>query len=115
MRSLISSVSNYPRLYAQAINAIKPGGWIEVNDVTPLLFCDDGTFPEDSASFKWGHYFHEALIKLGRPVPALEQYKPWIEQAGFVDVQERILRRPTNDWPKDPRMKEIGRVSQLAT
>jgi hypothetical protein len=30
-----------------------------------------------------------------------------------VDVQERILRRPTNDWPKDRTMKEIGRVSDF--
>jgi hypothetical protein len=34
-----------------------------------------------------------------------------MEEVGFVDVEERILKRPTNDWPKDPRMKEIGRVS----
>lgn len=108
---MLASVSNYPRLYKQAFDAIKPGGWLEVNDVALPVFCDDGTFPEDSASVKWAHWFDEACIKFGRPVPKLEQYKPWVEQAGFVDVQEQMLKRPTNDWPKDPRMKEIGRVS----
>jgi trans-aconitate methyltransferase len=111
MRHLLSSVSDYVRLYKQAFNAIKPGGWLEVNEVALSVFCDDGTFPEDTASVKWAHWFDEACIKIGRPVPKLEQYRQWLEQAGFVDVQERILRRPTNDWPKDPRMKEIGRVS----
>jgi hypothetical protein len=111
MRCMLASVSNYPRLYKQAFDAIKPGGWLEVNDVALPVFCDDGTFPEDSASVKWAHWFDEACIKFGRPVPKLEQYKPWVEQAGFVDVQEQMLKRPTNDWPKDPRMKEIGRVS----
>jgi hypothetical protein len=91
MRSMIASVSDYPRLYKQAFDALKPGGWIEVNDVALSVFCDDGTFPEDSASVKWAHWFAEACVKFGRLVPELEQYKQRIEQAGFVDVQERIL------------------------
>ena len=113
MRCLIASVSDYPRLYKQAFDALKPGGWLEVNDVAIPVFCEDGTFPEDSASLKWAHWFKEACVKLGRPVPELEQYKQRLEQAGFVDLQERILKRPTNDWPKDPKLKEIGRVSGL--
>jgi ubiquinone/menaquinone biosynthesis C-methylase UbiE len=111
MRHLLSSVSDYVRLYKQAFHALKPGGWLEINEVALSVYCDDGTFPEDTASVKWAHWFDEACIKLGRPVPKLEQYKPRFEQAGFVDVQERVRKRPTNDWPKDPRMKEIGRVS----
>lgn len=111
MRSLVSGVRDYPRLYKQAFAAIKPGGWLEVNDIALPVFCDDGTFPEDSASVKWAHWFDEACIKIGQPVPKLEQYGKWLEEVGFVDIQERILKRPTNDWPKDPKMKEIGRVS----
>lgn len=113
MRCLIASVSDYLRLYQQAFNSLKPGGWLEVNDVALPVFCDDGTFPEDSASVKWAHWFDEACVKFGRPVPKLEQYKQRLEQVGFADVQERILKRPTNDWPKDPKMKEIGKVSVL--
>ena len=37
--------------------------------------------------------------------------KTLFENAGFVDVQVKELKRPSNDWPKDKRMKEIGRVS----
>ena len=34
-----------------------------------------------------------------------------MEDAGFENVELRVVKRPMNDWPKDPKMKEIGRVS----
>lgn len=33
-----------------------------------------------------------------------------VKDAGFTDVHEHIIQRPTNDWPKDPKLKEIGLV-----
>lgn len=30
------------------------------------------------------------------------------ERVGFVDVQQRIFKIPTNGWPRDERLKEIG-------
>ncbi|KAM4064967.1 hypothetical protein HRG_004685 [Hirsutella rhossiliensis] len=32
------------------------------------------------------------------------------EQAGFVDIHQRIFKIPTNGWPKDERLKELGRA-----
>ncbi len=61
---------------------------------------------------KWGKLFKEALAKMGRTLPELIQYKILLEEAGFLDVQERFYRRASNDWPKDPKMKEIGKVSR---
>lgn len=33
-----------------------------------------------------------------------------IEDVGFTDIHWQVIQRPTNDWPKDPKMKEIGMV-----
>ena len=110
-RFLMSSASDYPRLYKQAFDAIKPGGFLEISDMECGTYSDDGTFLSDTASVKWWRLMEEASAKIGHLVPKVEQHKKWMEEVGFVDVEERILKRPTNDWPKDPRMKEIGRVS----
>lgn len=110
-RFLMSSVSDYPKLYKQAFDAIKPGGFLEISDIECGTFSDDDTLPSDTATVKWWRLMEEAAAKAGRPAPKAEQYKKWMEEVGFVDVEERILKRPTNDWPKDPKMKEIGRVS----
>jgi hypothetical protein len=51
--------------------------------------------------------------KIGRLIPKVGEHKQLMEGVGFMDVQDVVLKRPTNDWPKDPRMKEIGRVSDV--
>ena len=36
-----------------------------------------------------------------------------LERAGFIDIQEQIIRAPYNTWPADPHQKEIGRWYNL--
>ncbi|ERF76119.1 hypothetical protein EPUS_01452 [Endocarpon pusillum Z07020] len=108
-RLLLASVSDYPRLYRQAFDALKPGGYLELHELDPETYCDDGSYTESHAAMKWGKLFKEAVAKMGRTLPDLTQYKSLMEEAGFVDVQERFYKRASNDWPKDPKMKEIGR------
>jgi len=40
----------------------------------------------------------------------LDQYRMWLEKAGFVNIKERYYKRASNSWPKDPHKKEIGKV-----
>lgn len=47
---------------------------------------------------------------MGRPVDVAENVREAYERAGFVDVQERVFKMPMNGWPKDERLKEIGRM-----
>jgi hypothetical protein len=93
-------------------SALKPGGYFEVQDLDPETYCDDGSYTEDHAAMKWGKLFKEALAKMNRPLPELTEYKTFMQNAGFVDIHEQFFKRPSNDWPKDKKMKEIGRVCQ---
>ena len=65
----------------------------------------------DGAYSKWAKELSSAFDKIGRPWPKGPELKTLFENAGFVDVQVKELKRPSNDWPKDKQMKEIGRVS----
>ena len=76
---------------------------------------DDGTFPMDGAYVKWANGLSSAFNMLGRPWPKGPELKTLFEEAGFVDVQVKMLKRPTNDWPKNKRMKEIGKVRIVAS
>lgn len=75
------------------------------------ISSDDGTFPMDGSYTRWAEVLTSAFDKIGRPWPKGPDLKTLFENAGFVDVQVKVLKRPTNDWPKDQRMKEIGKVS----
>ncbi len=45
-----------------------------------------------------------------RPTILGGQLKGIYERVGFVDVEERVFKMPINGWPKDDRLKEIGRM-----
>ena len=36
-----------------------------------------------------------------------------LQQAGFVDIKETVIRAPLNPWPADPHQKDIGRWYNL--
>lgn len=50
---------------------------------------------------------------IGQSLKAPDRLKQWMEEAGFVDVQEHIFKLPMNGWPKDRGLKLIGRYQQV--
>lgn len=109
-RFLLGSVSAYSELFKKTYAALKPGGWFELKEMEVGTFSDDNTLPEDSACVFWGKTLCEAFDKIGKPIIPASNYEPLLKETGFVNVRSQIVKRPTNDWPRDPRMKEIGRV-----
>lgn len=109
-RFLLGSVSDYPKLYQNIYRALKPGGYFEISEMECGTFSDDGTVTPDSPSVRWWNWLQEAFTKIGRRIPEIIEYRTMLEAAGFTNIHDRMLKRPTNDWPKDPKMKEIGRV-----
>lgn len=58
---------------------------------------------------KWYTYLMEVFGKLlGRTVEIAKNYKGWMEEVGFVNVEEKIFFWPTNTWPRDPHLKKLG-------
>ncbi|ETN44930.1 uncharacterized protein HMPREF1541_09805 [Cyphellophora europaea CBS 101466] len=112
-RFLIGSVEDQPALLRQAFRALKPGSWFEQNEVEAGIYSDDGTFPMDGHYVRWAENLVSAMQKIGRPWPMASELKTMFEQAGFEKVQVEEFKRPSNDWPKDPRFKEIGRYTYL--
>jgi hypothetical protein len=50
----------------------------------------------------------EGCEKMGRPANSAELYKSQLEAVGFVDVEEKKYIWPSNRWPKDKKLKELG-------
>jgi hypothetical protein len=73
-----------------------------------LFKSDDGTLDEGSPIDMWGKNFFEAAEKFGTPVTTVTNIKRWMEEAGFIEVEEHILKLPVGPWPKDKRLKKVG-------
>jgi hypothetical protein len=87
---------------------VKPGGWVEWHEKHPLFLSDDNSLPEESALATWGKTFFEASEKFGTSASSPRHLKAWMEDAGFIDVEEHILKLPIGLWPKNKRLKNVG-------
>jgi hypothetical protein len=87
---------------------IAPGGYLELCDGVFPLYTDDDSYPPNSALQKWGQLIVTAASKLGRPADAALFYKEQMEEAGFVNVVQQVYKWPSNGWPKDKKLKELG-------
>jgi hypothetical protein len=67
--------------------------------------------PEDAALRQWAAYMLEASINLGCALDSVDSVRELMIEAGFVDVEKRSFCWPTNQWPKHPRLKKIGKTA----
>ena len=89
---------------------LKPGaGWIEQVEIDLEPRCDDGTLQRDSFLVQWYNYLADATYRAERPIGYQHNTRQMLQAAGFIDIQETIVRAPLNGWPSDPHQKSIGR------
>lgn len=108
-RLMVTSMGDPPALFRKAYENLAPGGWFEIQELYMPILCDDGTMPKDSAFQKWNDLFGEAVSKMGRNFSWATEYKKWMEEAGFVNVQQLNFKLPINTWPKNKALKELGK------
>ncbi|KAJ4180851.1 hypothetical protein NW755_011383 [Fusarium falciforme] len=114
MRWLVGSIVDWPQLFKEAYKCLKPGGYIESHEALSRMDCDDGSIHEKSAMHQWGKFFVEGGKKIGRSFTIVEDeiQRKAMEEAGFVNIEERNFKVPIGGWPRDPKQKEIGRYAQ---
>lgn len=107
-RMLNSSMASPLETFKKAYEALKPGGWFEIQDCCLPGGSDDGSVPADSSYRQWVETLHGAIQEgLGRDTDWPMRYKEWAQEAGFQQVQEVRFKWPINTWPKDDRYKDL--------
>ncbi|KAI1612920.1 S-adenosyl-L-methionine-dependent methyltransferase [Exophiala viscosa] len=103
------SVRSWPHLYQQAMESLRPGGWIENQELDVQVLSDDNTMPEDSKVQEWVRLWNEGMGVVGmtgRCDP--EVLAQQMREAGFINVHVKRYKMPIGPWPKDPALKEAG-------
>jgi 2-polyprenyl-3-methyl-5-hydroxy-6-metoxy-1,4-benzoquinol methylase len=114
LRMACGSVTSWPELYQKIFSHLKPGtGWIEHIEIDMEPRCDDHTLPPDSMLTKWYGWLADATHRVSRPIAYEHRTRQLLQQAGFIDIQETVIRVPYNTWPNDPHQKDIGRWYNL--
>ncbi|KIW95975.1 uncharacterized protein Z519_03041 [Cladophialophora bantiana CBS 173.52] len=106
-RMLLTASADFPRLFQQSFDALRPGGWFEIQDLYMPLLCDDDTM-QGTALEEWNELYMEACRRIHRDPSWTAKYKDWLIQAGFVNVREELFRWPVGPWARDPYLKAMG-------
>ncbi|KAF1953458.1 S-adenosyl-L-methionine-dependent methyltransferase [Byssothecium circinans] len=109
VREMVGAVADWDRLCAQSYANLNPGGYLELQEPIARFECDDGSLTQDTDLYQWQELCNEASKKFGKEVQTAGLLKSQVLNAGFVDVHEKIVKVPIGPWPKDPKMKELGR------
>ncbi|CAI0650284.1 unnamed protein product [Colletotrichum noveboracense] len=110
IRNLEGSVSDWPRLYREALHSMKPGGYIEVKEFDIEVRSQVQEIDESHPYKAWAKNICAACDKLGKT--GKQCVDPGIahnlREAGFVDIVEKKWPIPIGSWPNDPLLKEVG-------
>ncbi|KAK8103616.1 uncharacterized protein PG998_010649 [Apiospora kogelbergensis] len=108
MRNMIPILSSPVALLRQVFDNLKPGGWVELQDVDGAVHCDDGTLPSDWPLVRFCELMVEAFAKLGTRSHAAMFGANYLHEAGFVNIQHHAAKLPYGTWPADKTMRLVG-------
>ncbi|KAL1892969.1 hypothetical protein Sste5346_006648 [Sporothrix stenoceras] len=102
--------------FVHAYRVTAPGGYLESYEGSPNVRSDDDTLPSGTAMAQWGPLFINGGKLIGRSFSVVDDdiQKKAMAAAGFVDIQDRLIKVPSGPWTADPRVREIGVFSQRA-
>ncbi|KAH8789719.1 S-adenosyl-L-methionine-dependent methyltransferase, partial [Hyaloscypha finlandica] len=111
-RSMSGSIANWSALFTEALQALKPGGWLEMQEFDVWFRSEEGELPADSKIAEWQSYLDQASLMFGKRLNVANEFKEKMIEVGFEDVRDDIIKVPIGAWPKDLRLKEQGRWLQ---
>src|SRR5947209_12206460 len=92
---------------------MKSEGYLQFADIDITPRCDDGTMPDDSIFKTWPQTAYAFAEMSPRRFFDVKMTKKEIEDAGFVQIEEKRYKLPVGTWSSDPRYRELGRVSSI--
>ncbi|KAH6988678.1 S-adenosyl-L-methionine-dependent methyltransferase [Ilyonectria destructans] len=116
IRYLLGCFKDWTTLYKECFRCLKPGGWLEHLDCSTLVQSDDGSLPADSVWAEWREAFASISEKTGQTFEVIDDDKwvKWMDEAGFRNIQTKIIKTPVGGWPADKKWKEVGQFNRLA-
>ncbi|KAI0098212.1 S-adenosyl-L-methionine-dependent methyltransferase [Nemania sp. FL0031] len=90
---------------------LRPGGWVQMVEIDFNAQSDNGALTDNSALRQWSQTYLYAMEQCKNP-RAPRQLGGWLRQAGFTDVDERMIPLPMCAWSDDQRNNDIGAANQ---
>ncbi|KAF2204216.1 S-adenosyl-L-methionine-dependent methyltransferase [Delitschia confertaspora ATCC 74209] len=108
-RAMVAAIKDWPRFFEQAYNNLKPGGYLECQEITfPAMATDPTLTPENSPLLRWSQLFGEAAHQIGLDHEGPRKFAPMLRAQGFVDIHAKQYNWPIGRWAKGKKNKALG-------
>ncbi|KAK8153883.1 S-adenosyl-L-methionine-dependent methyltransferase [Phyllosticta citrichinensis] len=107
-RHTVQGFRNWPQLMRRAFKHLKPGAWIESQEIDHMPMCHDSTLEPDNPMVEYWTYVTDGLANVGVPFRTAPDIAKHMRDAGFVNVTERVFYTPIGPWPKNRHLREVG-------
>ncbi|KAK4182825.1 S-adenosyl-L-methionine-dependent methyltransferase [Podospora australis] len=110
IRHTMHSIRDPKALFDRAMYHLKPGGYIEVQEIDIRPTSDDdsvsSTIPYALRDFL--SFMEAGLRILGSEMHAIRKLPEELEEAGFTEITKKVHKAPIGMWPKDKRLRLCG-------
>ncbi|KAI1816895.1 S-adenosyl-L-methionine-dependent methyltransferase [Poronia punctata] len=90
---------------------LRPDGWVQMVEIDYNAQSDNGALTDSSALRQWSQTYLTAMEQSKNP-RAPRRLGGWLRNAGFTDIDERMIPLPMCGWPQNQREREIGAANQ---
>ncbi|KAI0458710.1 hypothetical protein F5B21DRAFT_528431 [Xylaria acuta] len=91
--------------------SLRPGGWVQMVEIDFNAQSDNGALADNSALRQWSQTYLFAMEQCKNP-RAPRRLGGWLRNAGFTDVDERMIPLPMCAWSDNQRDCDIGAANQ---
>ncbi|KAK7913828.1 S-adenosyl-L-methionine-dependent methyltransferase [Apiospora marii] len=107
-RTMSAVLKNVPKMCEQVYANLKPGGWVEWQELHAWMQCDDGTMPPNDPAFDFYKLFQQAFRRIGCDTALAANLDGPLRDAGFVNVQCVVKKIPVGQWARDKKLRLAG-------
>ncbi|KAH8889718.1 S-adenosyl-L-methionine-dependent methyltransferase [Thozetella sp. PMI_491] len=110
LRFILNFLTDVPKLVDNIYRHLRPGGFIELQDLCYKICSDDNTIPPNYPLVRLIDMVKRIFIeKYGFDLTHVENFTELLTSKGFVNVQRKLFKLPIGEWPKNPSLNAIGR------
>lgn len=80
---------------------MRPGAWIEMQDVDSQVHTDDASIPPDWPLSRFTELMQAAFAQFGTDAYAASRGGELLHEAGFTNIRHNYIKLPYGTWPKD--------------
>jgi len=89
---MAGSIKDWSALFTQAMEHLKPGGWIELQDAEVWASTDDNSLPEDSNYHKYQVLLNKAAETIGIKMNVAPLHEQALIDHGFKNVKDDVYK-----------------------